>query len=349
VTTHGHVLELSQTLKGFDLEDLSSACGADFSTVLTSFEAVEPILEDVATALQRVLELTACEKVSPILDDLAYGPTCHQTVNALTWMFYTALIITLLMMIMLTTRAALFNAIVPLLNTKRREKEYRQYKRFMKDSGYDTSDWLMDPEKKKLAGLLIPTETFDTEDSDSMMKLTPTGDEDFEDEGSEHYSQQEEESEDHHEPADDDETADPQANRERDEKEEKRVDENDDYSVYSSGSDDSSLNGPPSVISNAASSVVSSVSSAMMRMLRLRRNSLQYSVSSGSQDASPYGRPSVTPVKSPASILGPVYFSPGSQDEVDEQEMVPLSPSQQPAAPKKLRTKLGRTRGAKKD
>jgi hypothetical protein len=348
VSTHGRVLELSQTLKGFNLDDLSSECGADFSTVQTSFEAVEPILEDVATALQRVLELTACDKVSPILDDLAYGPTCHQTVNSLTWMFYTALVMTLLMMIMLTTRAALFNAIVPLLNTKRREKEYRQYKRFMEDSGYDTSDWLMDPEKKKLMGLTIPTETFDTEDSDSMMKLTPTGDEDFDDDEGSESNSQEDESEDRREQANDDETADPHAATEGDAKAQDRVEE-DNYSVYSSGSDDSSLNGPPSVISNVASSVASSVSSAMMRLLRIRRNSLQYSVSSsGSQVASIYGRPSVTPVKSPASILGPMYFSP-SHDEVDEQEMVPLTPSPQPAAPKKLRTNLGRTRGAKKD
>lgn len=338
VETSGRVADLTRSFQAADSEQLTDACQADFSIVNKTFSALAPILSDVAESVTRLNGLIKCEEVNPILNEFERGPICEETINAATWMYYTWLVIALLIMIMLSTRAALFNGLIPAPPKKRREKEFRQYKRFMREHGFNTDDWQLDPPKK--VDSLEKTQTCDTEESESDIRVTPEP----RDESSEFSF------DDEYVSKENDETIEPQGLETLPE----TTDEYDDQSVSSKDSDDSSLNGPPTVMSQVASSVTSSVSSALKRVVRARTSSSSLNISYDTDEN--YGRaplpfqtpPRRTPRSTPQSILGPMPSNGSRFDpEFDDEEKIPLSPSPKPlVAPKKSLKHLRRTRGS---
>lgn len=306
-----------------------------------TFSDMAPVLADWTKVMERVNDLTKCDQVRPILEDLARGVVCHESVSALTWMFYTGLAMSTLIMVMLSTRAALFNTLIPGSKKKRREKEFRQYKRFMEDCGFDTQEWQMDPSSKTkvpCGSLLdVRTQTFDTEDSDSLVRITPQS----QDENSgERFEDEPRVGLQPRLGPDGLETVAEALN------EFSENDDGDRESMDSSvDSDDSSLNPPPSVMSGMASTLTSSVSSVLKKIQG-------WTVSSSSVDVSMdtavnlhrHGRQQLqTPTKIPANILGPMD---PEMEEIDLTETVPLSPVYIPARPKKSQKTLRRTRGS---
>jgi hypothetical protein len=60
--------------------------------------------------LQETMTLTGCAKISPVMRKIFYGETCDECVNGLTWMFSSLFAICCSGMIMISLRAALYNA-----------------------------------------------------------------------------------------------------------------------------------------------------------------------------------------------------------------------------------------------
>lgn len=340
VETSGRVTEMTRSFQAADSHRFSGECEADFSQVNSTFSTLAPILVDVTTAVERLNDLVKCEDINPILDEFAYGPICHDTIDSATWMYYTWLVIVLLIMIMLSTRAALFNTLIPVPKKKRREKEFRQYKRFMEQHGFDTSDWILDPPKAKKLGDIKPirTATFDTEDTDSTLRITPEArDESSEASFDDEYRSEDDEGRQQYQQKSGLETL-------------AEVDgEDEEESVVSADSDDSSLNGPPTVFSNMASSMASGVTTALRKIARVRTYSSSAGVSfdetveSNGRQRKSFHTPNrqERPVE---NILGPMDESLGDSED---DERVPLSPPLlQPVAPKKALKNMRRTRGS---
>jgi len=250
-------------------------------------------------------------------------------VNTLTWMYYTLLVMALFIMIMLTIRAALFNTLIPGSKKKRREKEFQQYKQFMQENGFDTEGWRMDPPKKvdSCQMGIVHTNTFDTDETGSLSPRTTDENENMFDDEPREEEQMERE---------------PEALDALEEHPNEST--MDDDSVISVDSDDSSLNPPPSVMLSVASSLSESVSSAFRRLQAWAYPS-SVNMTFDTEDHDRQCRRAFdTPTKYPTNILGPMNYD--SQDESEDQEIVPLSPSLQPPAPRKSQKALRRTRGS---
>lgn len=342
VEASGRVQEISQSFWNENFEVLSSQCGSSFESVNATFSAMAPILSDLTLVTERVNDLTNCDQISPILDKLAYGVVCHESVNSLAWMYYTALVMSLLMMIMLSTRAALFNPLIPGSKKKRREKEFQQYKRFMEEFGFDTEDWQMDPAKKEklYTELDTRTQTFDTEESDSLARLTPvTSDDKSENSFADEPNMDDEPSRlepDGLETVKEELTESPDNDAQRDDME-------------SVDSDDSSLNPPPSVMSGMASTLSMSISSTLRKwqLLTLPWTSVNISLDTKANGLNNRTRNQLhTPTKVPGNIFGTMDNDEIEMEELENMETVPLSPAYLPAAPQKSHKSLRRTRGS---
>lgn len=330
VETSGRVNELSQTFQNADVVSLSQQCGANFQLVQRTFDEMAPILADLSQVVGKLHDLSHCEQISPILEDLTNGPICNETVNTLSWMYYTLLVIALLIMMMLSTRAALFNTIIPGSKKKRREKEFRQYKQFMQEFGFNTKNWQMDPPKKvdSCHMDIVHTDTYDTDETGS---LSPRATEE-----NEHIFDDEPMSEEAIE----------QAPTMFDVLQKNSNELSDDDSFISVDSDDSSLNPPPSIIHSVASSLTVSVSSALSRFQAWTYpSSVNMTFDTIDHDRQ-HRRAFDTPTKYPTHILGLMKDSQDNSEDQGDQEIVPLSPSVQPVAPKKSQKALRRTRGS---
>ena len=340
VEASGRVTEMSRSFQTADFEQLSLQCGDNFEKVNTTFYNMSPVLSDVTATIERLNGLAKCEQISPVLDNLLHGAICNETVNALTWMYYVILVMSLLMVMMLTLRAALFNVLIPGPKKKRREKEFRQYKRFMQDAGFDTSNWQMDPPKKvRLDGLDLHVETFDTVETGSTERITSERRDDVSENS---FS-------DEHGTVKPVETSEPDGVSTIPEGREYPVEENleaDSDSVISSDTDDSSLNPPPSAMSEIASSFTGSVSSVLKRTKIWPFSSSKNSISSTTDDERERRLDARTPARNLENILGTMDEDSGDLEEPYDLEIVPLSPRPQPPAPQKTMKALRRTRGA---
>jgi hypothetical protein len=74
---------------------------------------------------------------------LFFGSTCTESVEGLASLYISLLCISTLGLIILSTRAALFNPVIRGRRSKRREKEFADYKVFM-SKFYDTRNWELD-------------------------------------------------------------------------------------------------------------------------------------------------------------------------------------------------------------
>ena len=111
--------------------------------------------------------LTSCETASPLFETVVHGPTCSQSVSGLSCLLGTSCGILILGLIMLSTRAALYNPIINPRRRKRREREFKEYVEYM-GAHYDTTDWKVDASLgKEKTESIQPAPTFETMGSDA--------------------------------------------------------------------------------------------------------------------------------------------------------------------------------------
>jgi hypothetical protein len=154
-------------MQSYNISDLSEECGTDVQPVNITLQLFAPALNSLYGNARVATELSECSNIEPIVRQLAQGPTCNDSVAGLTWIFSCLLTISVLGMVILSTRAALFNAVLQVKRQKRREKEFEEYKEYMEEF-YDTSMWKLDADKKLCNGLrvdLAHAETFETEET----------------------------------------------------------------------------------------------------------------------------------------------------------------------------------------
>ena len=245
-----------------DKQDIfDSQCGADTAILINSLSNIKTSLLGISNQLNESIEATSCNSIRPLLRDLVFGAPCTDTVDGFTWMFSSLMTMTILGLIMITTRAAMYNPIIASPKGRRREKEFKQYKDFMKEKGYDTSEWRMDPKSSTPKMNLFGINTFETEESGSKSGASPTsitsseaGAAEWEDEESTSYISKSALVPILQEDGPRAEHADKSLNPISDE------DESDHCSVYSFDSDDSSINPPPSLLSSVKSNFSTIVS-----------------------------------------------------------------------------------------
>jgi len=162
---------------------LSESCGADLAPIVSSVVLMKGSMQSIQKDIESALELSACSKVSPILRRMFYGPTCGDSVNAFTWMFSCCFIISILGLIMLSVRAALYNATLrperKKMSKRRLKKEFNEYKEFMAQFYDNVHEWKLhpSPEKKEEVSLC---DSFDTDITMMPSNDTDTGTDDVE-------------------------------------------------------------------------------------------------------------------------------------------------------------------------
>ena len=327
------VEDVSREIQGANFAQLSAQCGSDFAVVNSTFFNMVSPLSDVTLTIERLDDLATCEYIQPVLEDVVYGAICNETLNAATWMCFTSLVLAVLTFIMLSTRASLFNTLIPGPKKKRREKEFKQYKKFMEEHGFETSDWVLDPPKK--TDLVVETNTFETSESSdslSMIQITPEPKYELPEKV---FADEHEQDESRRKPPSESELS----NGFYQDTDEER--EKDTESVLSADSDDSSVNPPQTVISEVASTVSARISSATRRFRRWSYTRSPPSTGVSSE----VNAQRHTPRKSPLNLLGLLDQSVG-ESEFEDSEILPLSPLPEPPAPQKRQKSLRRTRGA---
>ena len=179
VTRASHLVkQVSESLNASDLSILEMECGGDVEFAATTVDAILNTLLKISANLDAALVMTDCTKLSPVFAGIASGMICTDSVTGLAWMYSLATAISIISMIMLTTRAALFNPIIQGKRRKRREREFEEYKAYMSDY-YDTSDWKLDQPvgkvKKYQQGIdnALTFESEGTESSSSADELSP--------------------------------------------------------------------------------------------------------------------------------------------------------------------------------
>lgn len=151
-------------IENLDTSEYSSECKADLQEVKLVLVGLGNLLSNLINRLQVVSRLVSCSSISPIFESFYNGPACADSINGQLWLFSSLLGITISGLIMLSTRAALYNPVRRGKLKKRREKEFEDYKKFMSDY-YDVSKW--DIECSKEAKMVLKqTGTFETENSD---------------------------------------------------------------------------------------------------------------------------------------------------------------------------------------
>jgi len=143
--TVSSVLSLSES---YNTTRLSNECGADVAPVIAAVDILADNLGKLSSSVRRVEALTSCFKVRPILDKLFYGSMCTGSVEGLTWMFAALFAIAVLSLIMLSTRASLYNAVVKAPKKEESEREWWEYLEFMAQFYDDTDDWKYQPSPK---------------------------------------------------------------------------------------------------------------------------------------------------------------------------------------------------------
>jgi hypothetical protein len=97
-------------------------------------------LSNIEGSIASMIELTDCSSVSPILRQLSFGSICTDSVAGLASLYSLLLVLTILGLVILSTRAALYNPVTRGRRNKRRDKEFENYKEYM-SAFYDTSNW----------------------------------------------------------------------------------------------------------------------------------------------------------------------------------------------------------------
>lgn len=156
------------------VELLDQACGSDMSFFLDTLHELEKELLIVQSDMNKLVDIASCHSISPILRRLTHGAICEDSANALTWIWGSSLFICVCCFVLLTTRAALYNAIKKRKPREKKpkrvvEKEFQEYKEFMLEYYADAADWKLEyptTKAKKLeidfGSQILPNPTFET-------------------------------------------------------------------------------------------------------------------------------------------------------------------------------------------
>lgn len=153
--------QLSEALNSINSTESLNGCEKSFPFSNSSLEGILENLEFLDENLDQALELSSCSNLSPLFRFFSSGSICTESISGLNILFSLMLAVSIMTLIMLTTRAALFNPVIRAKRIKRREKEFDEYRNYMKKY-YDTDSWKMDPPKSFDSTI----ECFSTMDSD---------------------------------------------------------------------------------------------------------------------------------------------------------------------------------------
>jgi hypothetical protein len=132
------------------VDTLNDACGQDIISFLV------PALDDLNRQLgilqkhiQQLVDTVSCHQISPLFRRISHGAMCIESPYALAVLWSCSLVLCILSFVMLTTRAALYNAVrhkKPRQKKPRRvvEKEFSEYQNFMKQYYDGTDRWRLD-------------------------------------------------------------------------------------------------------------------------------------------------------------------------------------------------------------
>lgn len=139
---HVEIMDLYSFLNTKSLINIAEACGGGniFSSTNYTLYSLGQNLAYFQGTLAAVAELSGCSSISPIFRRLLFGTPCTKSVDGLGCLYFTLLSISMLGFVILSTRAALFNPVIRGRRSKKREKEFSDYKQFM-SKFYDTSNW----------------------------------------------------------------------------------------------------------------------------------------------------------------------------------------------------------------
>jgi hypothetical protein len=183
--------ELSDTINALEqidnnlvpiVDTFFSVCGTSNATISAlnyTIASAKVSLTGIRGSLIATVQLTDCSSIIPVLRRLVYGGSCRESIRSLTSMFGCSLGLVLTVLLLITTRSALFSPIVRGRMNKRRETEFKEYKQYM-GRYYQTKHWRIDwvpPDDDELVHSIKRTTTQSTgspsssEDSETTVAI----------------------------------------------------------------------------------------------------------------------------------------------------------------------------------
>ena len=142
--------QLADTLMEQNIDILTAQCGSNIEGMIVMLSSLSQTLTSIGEDLYTTTDITSCENIVPILEPILEGSTCQSSPEGLAVLFGTTMAIAIVCLILLSTRAALFNPVIVVKKKdKRREMEFDDYKDYM-GQFYDTDDWKLMPDKKAI-------------------------------------------------------------------------------------------------------------------------------------------------------------------------------------------------------
>jgi hypothetical protein len=130
------------------IDQVSLDCGADVTPLVDGFQRFVKSLEVVQANIVSAVEISDCASISPILNGIMHGETCDEVVSGLSCMFWSTLTITILGLVMVTLRAALYNPTIrgpKRTKAEETQREFREYKEYMEKFYDDAHMWKFQP------------------------------------------------------------------------------------------------------------------------------------------------------------------------------------------------------------
>ena len=126
------------------VDQVSLVCGADITPLVNGLKQIAESLDVAQANIQLALDVSDCAAITPILYGIFYGAPCNETVTGLTWMFGSGMAITILGLILVTLRAALYNVTIRGRRRTREEetrREFKEYQQYMSQFYEDAHCW----------------------------------------------------------------------------------------------------------------------------------------------------------------------------------------------------------------
>lgn len=165
---------LVDTLNSMNQTNFQGECGGNFTFSNTTAVRISENIGLLKTNFDVALDLSSCPNLSPLFQFFSTGSICSDSINGLTILFSLTFAISVLSMIMLTTRAALFSPVIRAKRIKHREKEFEEYKSYMA-MFYETDSWDMDP-PKSFDDIVKVSSTVESDDDSLQSILTSSDD-----------------------------------------------------------------------------------------------------------------------------------------------------------------------------
>lgn len=131
------------------LATLNDACGSDLSFLPPALDDLNVQLGLLKSHITQLADTAGCHNIAPLVRRVAHGSLCVESPYGWTVIWSCSLALCVLSFIMLTTRAALYNSVKTRKKSDKKsrrvaDKEYSEYKEYMKKFDNDGNDWTMD-------------------------------------------------------------------------------------------------------------------------------------------------------------------------------------------------------------